>query len=392
MSSDQKSGHSRFWLTLAVLALCGFAVLRAGTVEPDQCAVTLRNDRAETPAALEKADFVADSQAGDLLEEQTLRERVLQMFIVTPGQRSAAKPENQSVGGVIFFAGDIETPEQITGQIAALQSEASVGMFISVDEEGGRVARLGNNPAMKMTVLPDMGDIPSDEASYQAGLTLAGELGRYGFNLDFAPVADVNSNPDNPVIGSRAFSSDPEIAAGRVAACVQGFREGGILCTLKHFPGHGDTAADSHLGAAVSGKSLEELRQCELLPFKAGMEAGAPLVMVGHISLPQVTGDETPASLSEKITSGLLRRELGFEGVIITDSMSMGAITNVYTTAEAAVLAVRAGADIVLMPENLDEAVEGILAAVEAGELTEQRIDESVTRILSLKLEQGIIF
>lgn len=393
MASDETPGRGRIWLALAVLLLCTFAVLTAGSAEKDVWTLTPRNERAEAAAALEKTEmgFAEQDRAQALLAELTLREQVLQMFIVTPSQLDRAQVENRAVGGVIFFAEDIQTPEQVTGQIAALQSASAIGMFISVDEEGGRVARLGSNPAMGMTKLPDMGGIASDEAAYQVGLTLAGELGRYGFNLDFAPVADVNSNPANPVIGSRAFSSDPETAAGRVAACVAGFREGGMLCTLKHFPGHGDTAADSHLGAAVSGKTLEELRQCELLPFAAGIEAGAPLVMVGHISLPRITGDETPACLSEELTTGLLRRELGFAGVIITDSMSMRAITDGYTAAEAAVLAIRAGADIVLMPEDLDAAVEGVMAALEAGELTEQRIDESVTRILSLKLEQGII-
>jgi beta-N-acetylhexosaminidase len=176
-----------------------------------------------------------------------------------------------------------------------------------------------------------------------------------------------------------------------VAACVAGFGDSGTLCTLKHFPGHGDTASDSHYGAVSVEKTLQELEACELLPFRAGIEAGAPCIMVGHISLPEVTGDTLPATLSFEIVSCLLRGELGFEGLIITDSMSMGAITEHYDSAEAAVLALRAGVDVILMPQSLSGAVEGILEALESGELSQTRIDESVLRILETKLRSGII-
>ena len=176
-----------------------------------------------------------------------------------------------------------------------------------------------------------------------------------------------------------------------VEACVEGFEDSGILCTLKHFPGHGDTDTDSHYGAARSDKTLEELEDCEFLPFQAGIQAGADLVMVGHISLPQVTGDDTPACLSQDIVTGLLRQQLGFAGLAVTDSLSMQAITDAYTPGETAVLAIQAGMDLLLMPEDLEEAVNGVLEAVESGDLTQQRIDESVLRILSIKLEQGII-
>ena len=176
-----------------------------------------------------------------------------------------------------------------------------------------------------------------------------------------------------------------------VAACVEGFGDSGTLCVLKHFPGHGDTATDSHYGAALSHKTLEELEQCEFIPFRAGMEAGAEVVMVGHIALPAVTGEDTPACLSREIATGLLREQLGFEGLAVTDSLSMQAITDAYTPAETAVLEVQAGMDLLLMPEDLEGAVEGILDAVESGQLSQARIDESVMRILSVKLDRGII-
>lgn len=157
------------------------------------------------------------------------------------------------------------------------------------------------------------------------------ELHSLGFNLDFAPIADVNSNPQNPVIGERAFSSDAAVASQMVAAAVQGFTDGGVLCCLKHFPGHGDTATDSHQGYAQTDKTLEQMEQLEFLPFVSGIDAGAPMVMVGHITAPNVTTDGLPASLSYELITGILREQLGFQGVVTTDALNMGAITESYT-------------------------------------------------------------
>lgn len=359
----------------------------------------------ESPSSQETAQPTPtlEQQAQNLLESMSLREKVLQMFLVTPeqltgvsgsvtraGETTRAALEEYPVGGVVYFAKNLRTPDQVKQMLSDIQDMAPLGLFLAVDEEGGSVARMGNNSAMGMTRFSDMGEIKSASMAYYVGTTIGGELGEYGFNLDFAPVADVDSNPDNPVIGSRAFSSDPQTAAELVAACTDGFLDSGILCTLKHFPGHGDTDTDSHSGAAVSDKSLEDLETCELLPFQAGIDAGAQLVMVSHISLPAVTGDMTPSSLSYEITTVLLRDELGFDGLTITDSMSMQAITDSYTADEAAVKAIQAGIDIILMPEDLDAAVQGVLSAVADGTITEQRIDESVLRILQVKLEQGI--
>ncbi len=345
-----------------------------------------------------------EEQAQALLAGMTLQEKVLQLFIVMPeqltGQSTAVTAADDAlcaalaeypVGGVVFFASNLETPQQVCELLAGLQSAAPLGLFLAVDEEGGTVARMGRNAAMGMTRFPNMGNIDTTDAAYNVGRTIGSELAAYGFNLDFAPVADVNSNPANPVIGSRAFSSEPETAAELVAACVGGFRASGMLCTLKHFPGHGDTATDSHYGAAVVQKTMAELEACELLPFRAGIDAGAEFVMVGHLCVPAVTGDQTPASLSPLLTTGLLRDDLGFGGLVITDSMQMKAVTGQYSPGEAAVLAIQAGADIILMPEDLAAAADGLLAAVERGDISEQRLDESVLRVLRLKIERGII-
>ncbi|MCD8381672.1 MAG: hypothetical protein LUC30_01955 [Clostridiales bacterium] len=350
--------------------------------------------------------LTADEAAQVLLEGMTLREKICQLFIVTPeeltgisgtatvgGASTKAALQNYPVGGLVYFAGNILTPDQCTSMIENTQSYSELGLFIAVDEEGGTVARIGRNSAMGATSFPDMATVGAQgtDAAYNVGLTIGSEITQFGFNLDFAPVADVNTNPDNPVIGNRAFSSDAEEAAELVAAAVQGFRDGGILCCLKHFPGHGDTATDSHYGLAETTRTLDELRETEFLPFQAGIDAGAELVMVGHISTPNITGDSVPASLSSYMVTDILRGELGFDGLVITDSLSMEAITDQYGSGEAAVLSIQAGVDLLLMPEDLSAAVSALENAVRDGSITESRIDESVLRILSVKLKYGII-
>lgn len=345
-------------------------------------------------------------EAGRILESMTLEEKIYQMFIVTQEQLTGVSTVTRSgettkeaiqkypVGGIVYFSKNLVSREQCMEMIDNIQTYSKLGLFISVDEEGGTVTRLGNNAAMGTTAFPPMGAIGESgdvQQAYDAGYTIGTEIAELGFNLDFAPVADVNSNPENPVIGTRAFSSDPQIAADMVSACVNGFRDSGILCTLKHFPGHGDTDADSHYGEARTEKTLEELEQCELIPFRAGIQAGAELIMVGHICAPNVTDETLPASLSYDMVTGLLREQLGFEGIVITDSLSMQAVTDQYSSGEAAVKAVKAGVDILLMPESLADAAEGLLSAVQSGEIPEERIDESVLRILKTKSKSGIL-
>ena len=221
------------------------------------------------------------------------------------------------------------------------------------------------------------------------GHTIGSYLKAYGFNVDFAPVADVNTNPYNPVIGKRAFSSDPVIAAQMTLAFARGLREEGVAATFKHFPGHGDTAEDSHAGLAVSYKTREALESCEWLPFS---EAGsADLIMVGHIALPNVTGNMIPATLSRQIVTEILKEQLGFSGLVVTDSMQMGAITADYPAGEAAVLALQAGCDLILMPADLTAAFNAVLAAVEDETLSEAWLDEAVRRILEFKVQYGIL-
>ncbi len=388
--------------TEAMTAATTTAVTTEAITEPTTAATTV-----STEATTEEPhEPTTEEQALEILSGMSLKEQVYQLFIVRPEQITGSSSKlteagsdfeaglsEYPVGGIAMFAENIIDREQTMEMISDMQSYSSIGLFIAVDEEGGSVSRIGNNSAMGTTSFPSMktiGNTGDTNEAYNVGYTIGTEILELGFNLDFAPVADVDSNPDNTVIGNRAFSTVADVAAEMVAAAVDGFRDSGILCTLKHFPGHGDTSTDSHLGYTELDKSLDELWETEFVPFVSGIEAGADLVMVGHISVPQVTGDDTPASLSSTMIS-ILRDDLGFDGLIITDSMQMEAITDRYSSAEAAVMAIQAGVDIILMPENLEEAAEGIIEAVENGEISEERIAESVLRILEVKIERGIL-
>lgn len=366
----------------------------------------------EVPVTTEKTEIEYEPELTDrdkaetLLEDMTLEEKIYQMFIVTQeqltgfsgtvtqsGETSQNAVKQKPVGGIIYFQDNLKNPDQVVSMISDIQSASKTKLFISVDEEGGRVSRLGGNSSMNVTKFPAMMEVGSqgEDAVKNATATIGKEIFELGFNLDFAPVADVYTNPDNTVIGDRALSTDPETAAALVAKAVEGFQASGMLCTLKHFPGHGDTAGDSHSGAVYLNGDLDKLEQNEFLPFKAGIQAGADMVMVGHINTPDVTGTDEPASLSSQMVIEILRGELGFEGVVITDAMNMSAITNRYDSGTAAVKAIQAGVDIVLMPSDLSSAYSGVLGAVQDGRISEERIDESVMRILETKVRQEII-
>lgn len=341
----------------------------------------------------------APSAAQTLLAQMSIEEKVAQLFLVEPEPLlneawGLTNYEGQEflcpVGGVILSGSNIKTPEQCADLIQDLQEASKIPLFIAVDEEGGSVARIGNNSAMGTTAFPPMKNIQTVDKAYQVGKTIGSEIQQFGFNLDMAPVADVSSHPGSSVMNGRSFGSDPQKVAELVAAAVRGFRESGMLCTLKHYPGHGNTATDSHYGYTVLDKTLEEWRAVEKPPFQAGIDAGAHFVMLGHLSMPKITGNDLPATLSPQLVR-ILREELNYKGLIITDSMQMGAITSKYSSGEAAVLAVEAGADVILMPDNLRDAQQGILEAIRSGRLTEERIDKSVLGILELKYASGII-
>ncbi len=305
-------------------------------------------------------------------------------------EEAAASIRDFSLGGVILFAENLDTEEQTKQLLADMQEAAEIPLIFGIDEEGGIVSRLekSNIPHTSVETAESMqGDT---QKAKDAGNTIGQSLAALGIQIDFAPVADINTNPENPVIGSRAFGSDAQTVSEMVTAFLEGLEQNGVSGTVKHFPGHGDTAADSHDGMVSVTHDMERLRKVELVPFQAAIDAGVELVMLGHIQTPNATGNDLPASLSPDMVR-LLREEMGFEGILITDGMEMGAITTRYGTAEAAVMAVEAGADIVLLPADLAEAYQGILEAVQSGRISEQRLDESVYRLLSFKYDKGLL-
>ena len=342
-----------------------------------------------------------DAKVQDLIAGMSLEEKVAQMFFVTPENLTGVDAATQAgettrqaltqypVGGLIYFSKNIYDEEQLTTMIRNSQSYSEIPLFIGVDEEGGSlVARIANHPNFDVEKFPDMAEIGATgdpSRAYEVGSTIASYLKDYGFNLDFAPDADVLTNPNNTAIGVRSFGSDPDMTAQMVEQAVKGFQDHQVSAVIKHFPGHGGTTTDSHNGAAIVDRSLEELRSAEFLPFEAGIQAGVDMVMVGHLQVPQVISDDTPASLSSEMITDVLRNELGYDGIVITDSLSMGAITTYYTSADAAVKCIQAGVDMLLMPYSFTEAYQGVLDAVNSGEISEERINESVTRILKVK-------
>lgn len=339
-------------------------------------------------------------RAEELLSGMTLREKLCQLMIVRPevltgespvtaaGETTRLALETYPVGGLIYSVDNLVTQEQTREMITNTQSYSKLPLFISADEEGGNVGRLmyklGTTWVNSMYSYKDQGA----DTAYSNAKTIGTDMVSCLFNTDFAPVADVWTNPDNTVIGDRAYSDDFEQAAELVASAVRGFTDAGVVCCLKHFPGHGDTSTDTHEGAAVVSKSLDELRAGEFLPFVSGIEAGADMVMIGHITVTLV--DPEPATISKAIITDVLRGELGWDGVVISDSLDMGALAG-YDNGEVCVKFLEAGGDILLGIPDIETALTALEAAVTDGRLTESRIDESVQRVLELKISHGII-
>ncbi|OKP89383.1 beta-glucosidase [Paenibacillus sp. P3E] len=304
---------------------------------------------------------------------------------------------DNGIGGVIYFARNVESPEQVALLTADLQKAAAEGgkapLWISMDQEGGMVARITGGIALMPGGMA-IAAAGSLEDAYQAALISGRELAAMGINLNYAPVLDVNNNPQNPVIGVRSFGESPELAADYGAAMIRGYQEAGVAATAKHFPGHGDTDVDSHLDLPMIPHGRERMDQVELVPFRRAIAEGVDAMMSAHIYFPALEREKLPVTLSKTVLTGLLREELGYQGIIMTDCMEMNAIAEHYGTVEASVLAVEAGADMVLVSHRADRqlaAMEAIRSAVTAGRISEARIDESVRRLLALKVKRGVI-
>lgn len=346
----------------------------------------------------------ATEQARTFVSGMSLEQKVAQLFIITPdaltgvtnttlaGDATKASYMEHPVGGIIYQSGNLTGREQtktmLTNMMTYSWEATGLPVFLGVDEEGGTVSRIASNMEYGIADVGDMSDIGATgdpQNAYTVGGEIGGYLSELGFNMDFAPVADVLTNPDNQVVRYRSFGSDSETVKNMALSELQGLKEHGVYGVSKHFPGHGATAEDSHDGAASTGKSLDELRAAELVPFQAAVDAGAEFIMVGHISVPGITGNEVPSSLSAYMVNEVLRSQMGYRGIVITDAMNMGAITSGYHSSDAAVTAILAGVDMILMPENFAEAYDGVINAVNNGLITQERIDESVVRIVRLK-------
>ncbi|NUU76204.1 beta-N-acetylhexosaminidase [Paenibacillus xylanilyticus] len=332
----------------------------------------------------------------------TLREKIGQMLLCGfHGTEANGDVERllqtYPIGGVIYFARNIESPEQVERLSAGLQKIATesghLPLWISIDQEGGMVARITNGIALmpgQMAIAAAGSTEDAYEAAYISGL----ELTSMGINMNFAPVLDINNNAANPVIGVRSFGESPQMVADYGVQTIAGIQKAGIAATAKHFPGHGDTDTDSHLDLPVIAHDRERVERVELVPFQAAIAEGVDAIMSAHIYFPALEPQRLPVTLSHTVLSGLLRQKLGYEGIIVTDCMEMNAIAVHYGTVEAAVMAVEAGADLVLISHTAQlqvEAFEALEAAVKSGRISESRIDESVARLLMHKGKRGLL-
>ena len=358
-----------------------------------------------TPEPTPTPDPIAEAVAAMSTEQKVSQLLVAGIEGTQLGQDAVQAVQDYQVGGVILFGRNVESAWQLaelTNGLKDLNGDYTP-LFLCVDQEGGRVDRMPPEVERTPSAWSVGQTLDTEGVGAAYGALLAEECAAFGFNMDFAPSLDIWSNPDNTVIGDRAFGNDWEWTAFFGMSAVESMEEqGGVIPVVKHFPGHGDTSVDSHVALPVVDKSLEELWQSELVPFNMtlnqedyfGAQAGpsAPAVMVAHILLSRVDPDY-PASLSHRVVTGLLREEMGFDGVVCTDDLTMGAVSNTYGMGEAAVLAVEAGCDLLLVchgADNLTAARDALLEAADSGRLSPERLDESVKRILSLKTEYGL--
>lgn len=333
------------------------------------------------------------------LKKMTIDEKIGQLIIagfdgITVNDELQSLILEKYIGGVILFSKNVESASQVVAlnnEIKEINKVNKSPIFISVDEEGGLVSRMPSE-FKDIPTNSDIAKYDDEDLSYNIGKVIGEEISSLGFNMDFAPVLDINSNPDNPVIGNRSFGDNEAIVSKLGIATMKGLKDSNIIATVKHFPGHGDTSVDSHVGLPVVENDLERLKSFELVPFQKAIDEGVDMVMVSHIMLPKIDEND-PATLSKTIVTDILRKDMNYNGVVVTDDMTMGAIINNYDIGEAAVKSINAGVDIVMVChqyENVTKVIDAIKEAVNNGSITEERIDKSVERILKLKDKYNI--
>jgi len=356
---------------------------------------------AEPEEPVEETDYL-DEIVNACIAEMPLEDKVAGLFMITPeeltdtdvviraGDTTKEKLSEHAVGGLIYFAQNIKDSTQLTEMLQNTKSWSKYPIFLGVDEEGGTVSRVAQaGLADNVGSMSEIGASGDAALAQEAGTALGTYLSGYGFNMDFAPVADVIAE-GNTIIGDRSFGSDVNLVSPMAAAVVEGLQGSGVSACLKHFPGLGDTTEDTHDGMVQTEKTLDDFNAVDFPVYQAGIDAGVDFIMVSHLSVPNVTGDNTPCSLSSQMITDILRGQLGYQGIVITDAMNMAAVTDYYTADQAAVMALQAGADMILMPENFETAYQGVLDAVNNGTLTEDRINESLRRIYRVKYKDKV--
>lgn len=344
----------------------------------------------------------------DITKDMSLEAKIGQLFMVSLYTLDEGDTKNQQnitsemkktikqypVGGIVLFSKNMTNADQTKELIDHLQDASDIPLFVSVDEEGGSVARVSGNKEMGVTHYPtakEIGETYDEDQIAEMGKTQSSQLKKLGFNMNLAPVADVLTNESNTEIGDRSFGSDAGNVSDIISTLVKSMQKQQISAVLKHFPGSGDTWGDTHMGSAEAEQTIQTLRKIDFKPFEAGIDADADAVMVSHLMLSNVTDEKEPSTLSKRVVTDILRNELDFDGVVMTDAMNMKAITDNYSAGEAAVKALQAGVDVILMPEDLSEAYQAVQKAVDDGDLKESRIDQSVERIIYTKLKRGVI-
>lgn len=351
--------------------------------------INLKENNSE-PEIDEKESWIEEK-----MKSMSLEEKIGQMLIVYDYSQEVDdellnKLNEIKPGGFILFRKNFANYEQTQKLISDINSTSEIPMFISIDQEGGMVQRLKELDDQTITLFPSMyelGNTNDENLADEVGKVMGEELRVFNINMNFAPVLDIYSNPSNTVIGDRSFGRTAETVSKMALSFSEGLKSTGIIPVYKHFPGHGNTFEDSHDTLPIINKTKEELMELELKPFIDAIDNGAEVIMVGHLAVPKITGDTTPASLSRKIVTDLLKKELGFEGIVITDALNMGALTSKYSEEEIYINAINAGVDLLLMPNFNKETINMLINAINNGTIKKEEIDDSVTKILSLKYD-----
>lgn len=355
-----------------------------------------KEDEREVEESKEEIVNEVDKKVEETLKNMTLDEKIGQLMIVfytKDEMDNTLKSALNDVqpGGFILFKDNITTYEKTLNFIKDIKSNVKIPMFMSIDQEGGNVQRLKSLKDLEVSDIPYMsyvGKLDDEQTTYNLGKLIAEELRVFGINMDFAPVIDVYSNPNNTIIGKRAFGSTSKLVSKHGLKLAKGLEDNGVIAVYKHFPGHGNTEVDSHKDLPIVSKTKEELMNLDLIPFIDIINNNANVIMVGHLAVPNITNDNTPASLSKKLITDFLKEELNYSGLVVTDALNMKALTNYYTDEEICGKAVEAGVDILLMPSSSRKCLKSVKDAIDKGIITEERINESVRKILKLKYEK----